>query len=124
MVNIQDGKAATIEEELEAVREKWGIPMAKVTGSGSDGEAVMVGCREGVATRLKRLNPELLSVHCGAHHLSLAASQAANSVSYLQKFNSHLTTIFYFFKNSPVRESGLHTLQEILDKPVLTLKIS
>ena len=48
VVNIQDGKAATIEEELEAVREKWGIPMAKVTGSGSDGEAVMVGCREGV----------------------------------------------------------------------------
>ena len=85
VISIQMARKLPWRQSLSCVCEKWGIPIAKIYGFGSDGVAIMVGCKEGVATCLKILNPKLLSVHCGAHRLSLAASQAANSVSYLQK---------------------------------------
>ena len=64
----------------------------------------------------------MISIHCGAHRLALASSQAANSVTYLKRFDGHLITLFYFFKNSPVREAALHQIQEIMEGPVLCLK--
>ena len=39
----------------------------------------MTGRREGVAARLKRLNNNLISIHCVAHHLALAAGQASET---------------------------------------------
>ena len=44
----------------------------------------MVGCRNGVDVKLKALNNKLLQVHCIAHRLKLAASQASNNVQYLE----------------------------------------
>ena len=64
----------------------------------------------------------MISIHCGAHRLALASSQAAESITYLKWFDSHLSTLFYYFKNSPVREAALHQIQEIMEEPVLRLK--
>ena len=61
----------------------------------------------------------MLSIHCGAHRLALASSQAADSITYLKRFDSHLVTLFYYFKNSAVREAALHQIQEVMDEPVL-----
>ena len=61
----------------------------------------------------------MLSIHCGAHRLALASSQAADSITYLKRFDSHLITLFYYFKNSAVREAALHQIQEVMDEPVL-----
>lgn len=89
--NIPDGTVSTIEGKIVT-------PSDKITGFRSDGSAVMAGRREGIATRLKRLNAEMPSVHCGAHRLSLASSEAASSVSYLQRFNANPTTLFTYRK--------------------------
>ena len=64
----------------------------------------------------------MISIHCGAHRLALASSQAAESIAYLKRFDNHLITLFYYFKNSPVREAALHQIQEIMEEPVLRLK--
>lgn len=63
------------------------IPLSKMFGFGSDGAAVMVGGAAvmvrrsaGVATKLKGHNLEMISIHCGAHKLALASSQAANKI--------------------------------------------
>ena len=85
--------------------------MNKVFGFGSDGASVMVGRVSGVATRMKAHNPELVSIHCGAHRVALASSQAATQIPYLKKFDSHLN------ENSPVREAALHHIQEIMGDP-------
>lgn len=122
VVELQNGKADTIKEKLVDVCQESGLPLSKITGFGSDGASVMVGCRTGVANRLTSLNPEMISVHCGAHRLALAASQAASSVPYMKKFNGYLNTLFYFFKNSLLREAGLHAIQDIMEEPVLKLK--
>ena len=98
------------------------IPISAVFSFGSDGASVMTGRRSGVAARLKGHNSEIVSLHCGAHRLALASSQAAQHVSYMKTFDSHLVALYYHFKNSPVREAALHEIQEIMEEPILCLK--
>ena len=74
----------TIEQKLLEICQTCKIFLTKVAGFGSDGAAVMVGKTSGVATRLKAHNGEMISIHCSAHRLALACSQAAESITYLK----------------------------------------
>ena len=80
MVDIINGKAETIEQALLDVLNQHTIPTNKILSFGSDGVPVMVGKRTGVATRMKCHNSEMVSIHCGAHRIALASSQAAMNV--------------------------------------------
>ena len=122
IASLTDGKAETIEQKLLEVCQACKISLSQIAGFGSDGASVMVGRSSGVATRLKSHNVEMISIHCGAHRLALASSQAADSITYLKWFDSHLIALFYYFKNSAVREAALHQIQEVMDEPVLRLK--
>ena len=82
----------------------------------------MVGKASGVATRLKTHNAEMISIHCGAHQLALSCAQAAQSITYLKCFDSHLIALFYYFKNSSVCEAALHQIQEMMEERTLHLK--
>ena len=53
----------------------------KLAGFGSDGANVMKGKHAGVSAKLKEIVPGLVSVHCSAHKLALAASESATQVS-------------------------------------------
>ena len=120
--DIQDGTAGTIEQSLLLCMERYGLDVSNLRGFGSDGAAVMVGRRSGVATRLKARQPRLLSVHCINHRLALAAAHAADQIPYLQKFKATVQTLFLFYQNSPVRMAGLHAIQEVLENPSIKLK--
>ena len=67
----------------------------------------MVGSTSGVATRLKMLHPQLLSIHCINHRLALGTSQAAAVVPYLLRFEEIVISIFKFYHYSATRQSGL-----------------
>ena len=71
-------------------------------GFGSDGAAVMVGKQSCVATQLKEHNPEMVSLHCGAHRLALASSQAVGYISYLKNL---MHTSLHFIS---IEELGRH----------------
>ena len=118
--DLKDGTAATIEEELLSVCQSVGINLSKVVGFGSDGASVMVGARNGVATRSH--NPVMISIHCVANRLALAAAQAADSIPYLKKFKRYLSQIFYYYHNSAVRSASLKAIQEVLEDPILKTK--
>ena len=105
IANIIDGKAETIEGKLLSVCSQSEITMNKVFGFGSDGASVMTGCQ----------NHEMVSIHCGAHRLALASSQAAHAIAYLRRFVDHLNTIFYHFANSSVQEAALHKVQTMIE---------
>ena len=64
LIHIPDGKAETVEKEILAYLHTANIPLSTITAFGSDGASVMVGSVNGVAARLKRRNPTILSVHC------------------------------------------------------------
>ena len=112
----------SIENALLDICSQCEIPFSKVFSFGSDGASVMTGRRTGVATRLRAHNPEMISLHCSAHRLALASSQAAESVAYMKTFSSHLVTLYYHFANSPVCEAALHKIQQMMEEPVLHLK--
>ena len=77
-----------------------------------------------MAVRLKWHSPRMISVHCVAHRLALAAAHAADGIPYLQRFKSILRTLFYFYQNSAVRMANLCAIQEVLDDPSIKCKLA
>lgn len=117
-----DGRAKTIESALLPCLQEYGVGIQKVVGYGSNGANVMVGCRGGVATRLKKSNPLMLTIHCINHRLALGAAQSIESVLYLKKFNEILVGIFKLYHYSSVRQAALKEIQSIYKDPILKFK--
>ena len=114
IVDLADGTAEVMERALLDVCRQCEIPTSQIFSFGSDGAPAMTGKHTGLATRLKVHSPELVSLHCGAHSVALASSQAAQEVSYLKTFDSRLVTLYYHFANSPVHEAALHEIQRVM----------
>ena len=120
--DLPDGRAVTIEKSLSTFLQDINFHVTDISSFGSDGASVMTGRREGVATLLKRINNNIISIHCVAHRLALATSQASQSITYLCRFKEILFSLFYFYHNSTVRQAGLTAIQTVLGDPVITLK--
>ena len=108
--DMPNGTADTIEGAILKYMNEKSLEVSKLCAFGSDGAAVMTGRLSGVAVRLTRHNPKMISVHCVNHRLALAAAYASNSIPYLKQFKSILQTLFYFFQNSAVRMANLHAI--------------
>ena len=91
------------------ILERTGLDMTKLRGIGTDGAATMTGCRTGVVVRLKQITPSAIGVHCAAHRLNLASSQAVDKVQYVKK--NILRQLFDYYDNSSVRSAGLQAIQ-------------
>ena len=106
----------TVTKRIFEYTEKAGFDMDKLRGVGTDGAATMLGCKSGVVVRLKEQTPTLIGVHCAAHRLNLASSQAADKVGYVKKFHSILRQLCDFFENSTVRMAGLQAIQTLIQE--------
>lgn len=123
IVELPNGTAETVEKALTTYLDDNNIPISSLVGFGTDGASVMTGRLNGVGARLKRLQPILTSIHCVAHRLALAASQAGDSVLFIKNtFKPTLRQLFYFYENSSVRMSGLKSIEALLETPQLKLK--
>ena len=107
--------ARTITPRILDYTKEAGLDMSKLRGVGTDGAATMIGCKTGVVTRLKEITPTLIGVHCAAHRLNLASSQAADKVPYV-KVQNIIRQLFDFFDNSAVRMAGLEAMQSLLQE--------
>ena len=74
-INVIDGKAETIVNEIKTLMSTKNIPMDKISSLASDGAAVMTGRHNGVGAKLKKDIPHMVQVHCVAHKLALAAGK-------------------------------------------------
>ena len=90
--------------------ERAGLDMTKLRGIGADGAATMRGCGTCVVVRLKQITPSAIGVHCAAHRLNLASSQAADKVQYVKKFQNILRQLFDYYDNSSVRSAGIQAI--------------
>ena len=115
MVDVPDGKAATISAALFNFLQQNNIPTSKLLGFASDGAAVMMGKNNGVGVILKRHNPLIIHIHCYAHRLALAVSQAAANVTCVKSFQDTVNSNYWFFTNSPVRYNNLRAIYDILE---------
>ncbi|XP_078590444.1 zinc finger protein 862-like [Branchiostoma floridae x Branchiostoma japonicum] len=123
ILDIPDGKADTIVNKLKEFLRSIGADLTKMAGFGSDGAAVMVGRRSGVATQLRANNSMLVNIHCIAHRLALACGQAAQGNTYLIKFKDLLGQLYRFYEYSPVRMSGLQEIQNIVNSKDSCVKL-
>jgi len=76
IMELRDGRAESIEDATLSYLRTNSIPLSRLVGFGSDGAAAMTGSKFGVSTRLKQKQTILVSIHCVAHRLALAAGQA------------------------------------------------
>ena len=121
-ITVPDGKADTIRAAIFDHLEGAGIPRWKIFGLGSDGAAVMTGRNNGVGVQLKALYPLIIHIHCCAHRLALAVSQAAGEVRSIKKFELTVKQLFDYVNNAPVRYNRLRELQMVILNHTVTLK--
>ncbi|MCO5575625.1 hypothetical protein L7F22_029427 [Adiantum nelumboides] len=89
---------------------------------GSDGAAVMVGSRNGLASLLKKRSPYMVPIHCLAHRTHLCISDAfqGNAIAnYVDWVPNELAAMF---KKSSKRSARLVELQEAYDCPPLKME--
>ena len=82
----------------------------------------LTGKKNGFATKLKESSPFCISIHCLAHRLNLATSQAADGVPYLREYQQILTSLYSYFHKSTARGLGLQSIQRVLDLPQIKIK--
>ncbi len=107
--------AETIANRVFEYIESAGLDITRMRGIGTDGASAMIECHNGVVKRLKSIAPSLICVHCAAHRLNLASTQAGDKVLYVKNFSVILRQLFDFFDNSAVRTAGLEAIQTLTD---------
>ncbi len=81
-----------------------------------------ISSRTGVVTRIKEIVPQFISTHCSAHRLSLAACDAADSVSEIGTFQRILNQVYVFFSRSTTRTAQLKEMEAVLHQPSISVK--
>ena len=122
IVKVGDGKSQTILQAIVKFMKDRGIEFSKLVGFASDGANVMIGSKQGVATRLKHINPNVITIHCAAHRLALAAFHGAKAFPPLMDLQRSVTLIFNFFQYSATRYERVRNLHAILQTQVKKFK--
>ena len=91
-----------------------GDDYSRIVGLGTDGAAVMTGRHNGLGVKLKQLNNILIQVHCVAHRLNLAASEASKDIDYLERYKEQIISIYKFYSNSSGRYDKLKEIQQLM----------
>ena len=113
-----DALTSIIKDELQ----QCGLSLTNLKGLVTDGAAVMTGRNNGVETKLKELNPVLISVHCICHKLALACTDTKKEIDYIKRMEDTLRQLWAYFENSPKRLAVLLKMQINIKKYSLQLK--
>ena len=91
----------TIQSNLQACT----LSTDKLIRLATDGASVMVGRKNGLAAKLKDVNPRLISVHCVCHKLALACTDAKDdgNLKFIKEVETVVTQLWKLFENSPKR---------------------
>lgn len=125
LVETEGSSANELYTSVIKTLEKLDIDISKCSSLATDGPSVMTGIRAGVVALFKKRNAHLISVHCVAHRLALASSQAASEFSYLVKYQDILKRVHSYFENSPKNTKRLQQIQSLMEQtPKKVLKLS
>ncbi|XP_029669925.1 uncharacterized protein LOC115239507 [Formica exsecta] len=95
----------------------------KIIGFAADNEAVMMGQKSSVHTRLKELNSNIITLSCICHSLHLCSSKATTKLP--KSVEEFVRSLYNHFASSSKRKSNLEEYQKFLDlKPYKMLRPS
>ena len=86
VVQLDDCAADDIFLAVKSSLDKHSFDVKNLIGLATDGASVMTGCKKGVTTKFKEVNPFMVANHCTAHRLALASEKAASQVLYLKTY--------------------------------------
>ena len=96
-----DGILSEMRRSVEKVGVLWHEFLVKLVGMGSDGVSVMLGKNNGVAAKLRSLQPAMVAVHCYDHKLELAFKDAIKHVPLDTKVTTCLLQgLYYLYHNN------------------------
>ena len=103
LANSKSADAQTLFTILTSKLQELKITTQKCSSFVSDGANVMLGAQSGLATRLKELNPTVISVHCICHKLALACADTSKDLDYIVGVERDLRTLWKAMENSPYK---------------------
>ena len=100
IIHLRQANADSIYSTLvECLTEKK-LQISKIVEMGFDGASTFSGKRTGVQTRIKKLAPHALFVHCHCLLLQLACVQAANSTAGIKHVYVSMMALWKYFHYS------------------------
>ncbi|XP_068235844.1 uncharacterized protein [Palaemon carinicauda] len=109
--NVQSTTGEALEKEVISILNKNTLNIDDMRGQGYDGVANMSGIYNGLQSRLQRLNPKALYVHCHAHSLNLVLVESAKSRTQFVTFFSMVEKLYAFISNSSKRHAAFMEIQ-------------
>ena len=94
----------SILEEIKKFYTTDNIDIQKMVMFTSDGAAVMLGKRNGVAKLLKNFVPHVIEQHCVAHREDLGIDDAWSKVSLMQDIETLVRIVYTMFRRSSVKK--------------------
>ncbi|VDI58325.1 Hypothetical predicted protein [Mytilus galloprovincialis] len=82
---LPNATAETVTNSIISEINKKELLISDMSGFASDGAAVFLGKKNGVAKKLKDHNPAMITNHCRDHRLALACRDSFNSVPLMKK---------------------------------------
>ncbi|GBB98646.1 hypothetical protein RclHR1_03290004 [Rhizophagus clarus] len=121
LIELEDCIADNILTQILEFIQNNGFNLDNLIHFDSDGAFTMIGCKNGVAAKLKELNPFLTLVHCISHRLYLIRKDTANEVQYFKKYEATCKELYSYFSGSYKRMLNLKMIQESNDDPQLAI---
>lgn len=119
---LTNATADAITESINTELKKNELNSKDMAGFASDGAAVFIGKKTGVATQLKKDNPQLLTHHCRDHRLALACRDSFNNIPQMKKLDQILETLYKYYKYSCKNNESLKSVQKAFNQAPLSIK--
>ena len=112
-------KAETLFKLITEFLESENLKISNLRGQCYDGAANMSGEISGLQTRIQKLEPRALYVHCSAHSLNLFLQDSLENIGEVKIVIGILKDLINFIQDSPKRFKEFNNLKSE-DSPNLT----
>ncbi|CAI7760242.1 unnamed protein product [Closterium sp. NIES-54] len=122
LITVEKADASSLLSILLSHLQSVGVDLQRISGISTDGARVMMGSKARLVVRLRQKIPHLVSVHCIAHRLALAAKDAAEELPVFDMVDDLIRTVADLLGRSGPRHARFIDLQEVITETSLEVR--